>query len=146
MLVRSFRIPLGVHLYPLARAVGSIVLGLAALLGVLFVILGFLPDARLATIDLAVMGVANGIWSIVGIAWVQKVVASDMRGREMSVVMLASAGVMPFSYALAGWLADITLTLMFIVAGAIIINRGPILPHIVGPTVLAIMGVILLIV
>ncbi len=100
---------------------GSIVLGLAALLGVLFVTLGFLPDARLATIDLAVMGIANGIWSVVGIAWVQKVVPSDVRGRAMSVLMLASAGVMPFSYALAGWLADINLTLMFIIAGVIII-------------------------
>jgi MFS family permease len=100
---------------------GRTVLGLAALLGVLFVILGYLPDARLATIDLAVMGIANGIWSVVGIAWVQKVVASDMRGRAMSVLMLASAGVMPFSYALAGWLADINLTLMFNAAGAIIV-------------------------
>jgi hypothetical protein len=67
------------------------------------------------------MGIANGIWSVVGIAWVQKVVASDMRGRAMSVLMLASAGVMPFSYALAGWLADINLTLMFNAAGAIIV-------------------------
>jgi len=100
---------------------GRIVLGLAALLGVLFIVLGYLPDARLATIDLAVMGIANGIWSVVGIAWVQRVVASDMRGRAMSVVMLASAGVMPFSYALAGWLADINLTLMFNAAGVIIV-------------------------
>ncbi len=100
---------------------GPIVLGLATLLGVLFVILGFLPDAGLAMIDLAVMGIANGIWSVVGIAWVQKVVASDVRGRAMSVVMLAAVGVMPFSYALAGWLADINLTLMFTVAGVIVI-------------------------
>jgi len=43
------------------------------------------------------------------------------RGRAMSVVMLASAGIVPFSYALAGWLADVNLTLMFIIAGAIIL-------------------------
>jgi hypothetical protein len=39
----------------------------------------------------------------------------------MSVVMLASAGIVPFSYALAGWLADLNLTIMFIIAGAIIL-------------------------
>jgi hypothetical protein len=32
-----------------------------------------------------------------------------------------------------------------VLAAKIIINRGPILPHIVGPTILAIIGVILLI-
>ena len=100
---------------------GRIVLGLAALLGVLFITLGFLPTLYLVTLDLAIMGLANGFWSVLGIAWVQKVVPDEFRGRAMSVVMLASAGIVPFSYAIAGWLADVNLTLMFMSAGAIIL-------------------------
>jgi len=100
---------------------GGVVLGLAALLGVLFITLGFLPTLFLVTVDLALMGLANGYWSVLGIAWVQKVVPDEFRGRAMSVVMLASAGIVPFSYALAGWLADLNLTLMFIIAGAVIL-------------------------
>jgi len=101
---------------------GRIVLGLAVLMGVLFITLGFLPTLYLVVIDLAVMGLANGFWSVLGIAWVQKVVPDEFRGRAMSVVMLASAGIVPFSYALAGWLADVNLSLMFIIAGAIILS------------------------
>ncbi|NIO41575.1 MAG: hypothetical protein GTO41_16195, partial [Burkholderiales bacterium] len=70
---------------------GQIILGLAALLGVLFVALGFLPTLWLAMLDLALMGLVNGFWSVLGIAWVQKVVPDEFRGRAMSVVMLASA-------------------------------------------------------
>ena len=101
---------------------GRVVLGLAALLGILFITLGFLPNLVLVTIDLALMGLANGFWSVVGLAWVQKVVPDEFRGRAMSVVMLASAGIVPFSYALSGWLADLSLTLMFIIAGAVILS------------------------
>jgi len=100
---------------------GRIVLGLAALLGVLFITLGFLPSLFLVTLDLVIMGLANGFWSVLGIAWVQKIVPDEFRGRAMSVVMLASAGIVPFSYALAGWLADVNLTVMFIIAGVLIL-------------------------
>ena len=56
---------------------GRIVLGLAALLGVLFITLGFLPTLYSVTLDLAIMGLANGFWSVLGIAWVQKVVPDE---------------------------------------------------------------------
>jgi hypothetical protein len=45
-----------------------------------------------------------------------------MLGRVMSMVMLASLGLAPISYALAGALVDLHATLVFAVAGAIVLT------------------------
>ena len=42
-----------------------------------------------------------------------------MIGRVMSLVMFASVGVMPFSFAISGMLVDIHAPIMFVVAGSI---------------------------
>jgi hypothetical protein len=47
-----------------------------------------------------------------------------MLGRVMGVMMFAVAVLDPLSYALAGVLADINLTMLFVAGGAIMIITG----------------------
>jgi hypothetical protein len=65
------------------------------------------------------MGVGVGIFNIVLITWFQRETPSRMIGRVMSLLMFASVGVMPFSFAIAGMLVDIHAPIMFAVAGGI---------------------------
>jgi hypothetical protein len=44
-----------------------------------------------------------------------------MQGRVMSLVMLASMGLAPVSYAVSGAIADFNPTLLFLIAGGMIL-------------------------
>jgi hypothetical protein len=67
------------------------------------------------------MGLGGGFLNVRTIAWLQARVEPSMVGRVMSLVMLGSVGLAPLSYAVAGVLVDVHATLMFIVAGVIVI-------------------------
>jgi hypothetical protein len=47
-----------------------------------------------------------------------------MRGRVMSLVMLASLGMTPIAYAASGALADVNVTLLFLVCGGMMLATG----------------------
>jgi len=106
---------LGGHMRPRRR--GRLVMTVAALVPPVFILLAFLPNIAMAAGAIALIGVGSGFWSVVGTAWAQKLVTPEMRGRVMSMVMLASAGIVPFSYVAAGWLVDLGLNRLFVVAG-----------------------------
>jgi hypothetical protein len=44
-----------------------------------------------------------------------------MQGRVMSLVMLASMGLTPVAYAASGAIADVNTTLLFLIAGGMIL-------------------------
>ena len=46
---------------------------------------------------------------------------AEMRGRAMSLLMLAVVGLLPFSIAFAGILAQIGLPVLFVASGALVI-------------------------
>jgi hypothetical protein len=50
----------------------------------------------------------------------QKHITKEMIGRVMSVIVLAEVGLGPISNALAGALADLNLTALFVVAGGLL--------------------------
>ncbi|BAY46059.1 major facilitator transporter [Scytonema sp. HK-05] len=100
---------------------GVLMLSLASIQGLGLFLLSFIPNIILASITIAVLGLCSGCFTVVGITWIQKRTPPEMLGRVMSLGMLSSFGIAPFSYALAGVLADLNLTILFSVAGGIML-------------------------
>lgn len=106
---------------PRVANLGHVVLALGLVLGIGLAAIGFAPGVPIAFAVLAVMGLAGGFLNVRIIAWLQSRVDPSMIGRVMSLLMLAGLGLAPLSYAVAGALVDIHATLMFVVAGLIIV-------------------------
>lgn len=100
---------------------GVLMLSLASIQGFGLFLLSFIPNILLASVTIAVLGFCSGFFTVVGITWIQGRTPSEMLGRVMSLGMLSSFGIAPFSYALAGLLADLNLTILFSVAGSIML-------------------------
>lgn len=64
-----------------------------------------------------VIGLLAGFMNVHISAWVMQRIAPEVRGRVSSVLMLASFGIMPISFALAGFLVAWSLKYMFVLAG-----------------------------
>jgi hypothetical protein len=54
---------------------------------------------------IGIVGLASGAVNTFGISWLQRRTEPAMQGRVMSLVMLASIGLVPISYALSGAIA-----------------------------------------
>lgn len=100
----------------LSSAVVTSAMGLA--------LFGIMPSVLSASILSIFMGVVVGILNIVFMAWLQSEAPPHMMGRIMSLVMFASVGLMPVSFALSGALVDVHATLMFALAGALCLSGG----------------------
>jgi MFS family permease len=106
--------------YRLPR-IGVLMLSLASIQGLGLFLLSFAPNIILASITIAVLGCCSGFFTVVAITWIQKQTPPQLLGRVMSLGMLSSYGIAPFSYALAGLLADLNLTFLFGTAGGIML-------------------------
>jgi MFS family permease len=69
---------------------------------------------------LALMGMGAGFGNVTLITLTQKRVARDKLGRFMSLIALAEVGLTPISNALAGVMADLNVTAMYILAGGLL--------------------------
>jgi MFS family permease len=96
---------------------GPFLLGASAVIGLSVCSLGFLGNLGLVAAVLALMAVSATITNIQLSSWVQGRVEPAVRGRVLSVLMLAAVGLMPLSLAGAGFLAAWSLTGMFLLAG-----------------------------
>jgi MFS family permease len=103
------------------EALGTLLLVLALVLGVGLAVIGLAPSVPVAFAVLAVMGAGAGFLNVRIMAWLQARVEPSRIGRVMSLVMLGSVGLAPISYGIAGALVDVHATLMFLVAGAIVV-------------------------
>ena len=101
---------------------GTVLLSIACLLGVGLAAIGLAPTMVVAIAIMAPMAVLIGLVNVQYFSWLQLRVPDELRGRVMSLVMLASIGLAPVSLALAGALVDLgAATLMYAVAGAIVL-------------------------
>ncbi len=98
---------------------GLLLAFIGAALGIGLGILGIVPNVLAAVMLSIPMGIGVGVFNILLISWFQAEAPSHMIGRIMSLLMFASVGVMPFSFAIAGVLVDIYAPIMFAVAGGI---------------------------
>lgn len=103
------------------RRRGLVLAGMGILLGSSFSFMGVMPSTLAATALVAVQGLGGGFFNVVVPTWLQLRTDPRMLGRVMSLIMLASAGLSPFSFAIAGAVVERSVVLMFAVAGGIVV-------------------------
>jgi MFS family permease len=74
----------------------------------------------LATLDLFILGVLNGYLGILLITGLQRNTPKEMMGRLMSMILLASMGLMPLSQAISGAILKWNVTMLFLGAGVLL--------------------------
>ncbi len=89
-------------------------------MGAGIVVVGFVPTLLPAAVALGIAGIATGVVNTYGISWLQRRTDLEMQGRVMSLVMLASMGLSPVSYAVAGAIAQVSPTVLFVAAGGLV--------------------------
>jgi len=99
------------------RRRGILMLLVAAALGPCMASIGFVNRVWLLAGVLFVIGAMAALMNVHIGAWVFQRIAAEVRGRVASVLMLASIGTMPISFALAGFLVAWNLKLTFLLAG-----------------------------
>jgi hypothetical protein len=112
---------LGAGFFPPPERFGWLIVFICAWLGVGFVGVGLVPSLVPAALLMAFTGVGTGVTNTYAVSWLQRRTAPAMRGRVMSLVMLASMGLTPIAYAASGVIAEVNPTLLFLVAGGMIL-------------------------
>jgi MFS family permease len=112
---------LGAGFVPPPKRFGWLIVLLCVWLGLGMVAVGAMPSLVPAAILMAVTGVGTGVVNTYGVSWLQRRTDPAMQGRVMSLVMLASMGLTPVSYAASGAIAQVSPTLLFLIAGGMIL-------------------------
>lgn len=87
-------------------------------LGIGTAALGFVQQQWMAYGVVVLMGLGGGFVGVIAVSWLQEQTGAAMQGRMMGLLTFTSVALDPFSQAISGFLMDIDLTLMFVVAGA----------------------------
>ena len=109
---------------PVPKRFGWLVVAFCFWMGAGIAVVGALPSLLPATLTMGVTGIASGVINTYGVSWLQRRTDPAMQGRVMSLVVLASLGLTPVSYAVSGAIAELNPTLLFAVAGGIILVCG----------------------
>ena len=109
---------------PAPKRFGWLLVALSAWVGIGIAVVGTLPSLLPAAIAMGISGIATGVINTYGISWLQRRTDPAMQGRVMSLVMLASVGLTPVAYAVSGAIADVNPTLLFLLAGGMMLLCG----------------------
>jgi MFS family permease len=101
--------------------IGWLIIGVCAWIGAGIVVTGLVGSLIPAALTLALAGIATGLINTYGIAWLQRRTDPAMQGRVMSLVMMASIGLVPVSLAVSGAIADVNPTVLFLISGGLIL-------------------------
>jgi hypothetical protein len=103
------------------KRLGWLIIAVCAWIGAGIGAVGLLPALAPAAVVMAITGLAIGLINTYGISWLQRRTDQEMQGRVMSLVMLASTGLVPLAYVVSGAIAQASVTLLFLGAGGVII-------------------------
>jgi MFS family permease len=103
------------------KRMGWLIVAVCAWIGAGIAVIGVVPTLAPATAVLGLTGIATGVINTYGVSWLQRRTDPAMQGRVMSLVMLASVGLVPISLAVSGAIAEVNPTLLFLVAGGLIL-------------------------
>jgi hypothetical protein len=109
---------------PPPKRFGWLIVLLCVWLGAGVVAVGLLPSLPPAAAVMGLSGIATGVVNTYGISWLQRRTDRAMQGRVMSLVMLASMGLTPIAYAASGAIAQVNVTLLFAIAGGMMLLCG----------------------
>lgn len=82
--------------------------------------LGFITSTWVDFALLSLLGFGNGYIAILLFTWIQTCTPKNMLGRMMSLITFSSIGLSPISQALAGVITRWNLTLLFAMAGVLV--------------------------
>jgi MFS family permease len=102
------------------RRRGLVVVGVTVGFGLASLLLPFMPNLPAAIIVMLLASIGSGLINVFLVPWLQNRTDPAMFGRISSIFMLASIGLTPVAYAVAGWVASANLDALF-VSGAILI-------------------------
>jgi transmembrane secretion effector len=106
---------------PPPKRFGVAVVAACGWIGVCIIGIGLMPSLLPAIAVIAGAGLASGLINTYGMSWLQRRTDRAMQGRVMSLVFLASVGLVPVGNAVAGVLGEISPTLLFAAAGSLIV-------------------------
>ncbi len=106
---------------PPPKRFGWLIVGLCLWLGIGITGVGLVPSLVPAALLMGFSGVSTGVVNTYAVSWLQRRTDSAMQGRVMSLVMLASMGLTPVAYAASGVVANANPTLLFVIAGGMIL-------------------------
>jgi len=106
---------------PPPRHFGLLVAGACSWIGLGVIAVGLMPSLGPAVAVLALAAVASGLINTYGISWLQRRTDPSMQGRVMSLVFLASMGLVPLGNAISGAIAQANVTLLFVAAGSLMV-------------------------
>ncbi|OLD25132.1 MAG: hypothetical protein AUJ02_06020 [Chloroflexi bacterium 13_1_40CM_3_65_12] len=109
---------------PAPKRFGWMTVALCVWLGIGVAVVGVVPSLAPASVAMGLSGIATGVINTYGISWLQRRTDPSMQGRVMSLVMLASMGLTPVAYAASGAIADVNVTLLFLVSGGMMLACG----------------------
>ena len=104
------------------RLLSSVILVILATFGLVLLGLGWLNTTLIDIILMATIGIGNGYLGLVIFTWIQLRTPKDMLGRVMSMLMLASLGLVPLSQAISGAISKWNLTGLFVLAGILVLS------------------------
>lgn len=87
-------------------------------------VLAFAPNVWTAAAIVFPLGLGGGFTNIILVSWLQRRSDPKLVGRLMSLVMLGSTGLQPFSFVIAGALVDWHIKAMFVGAGCLMLLTG----------------------
>ena len=111
----------GAGVIPPPKRFGLLIVALCVWLGAGMTVVGLLPSLGPAAVVMALSGIGTGVVNTYGISWLQRRTDPGMQGRVMSLVMLASMGLTPVAYLISGVLAQANVTLLFLIAGGMML-------------------------
>ena len=103
---------------------GWLIVTLCVWLGLGLGAIGVMPSLVPATLLMGLSGIGTGVINTYGVSWLQRRTDPAMQGRVMSIVMLASMGLTPLSYAVSGAITEVNPTLLFLIAGGMMLACG----------------------
>lgn len=104
---------------PSPERLGTVLMVIWSFLGIGIFSFGFVNSIIFGVLITLFLGLGNGYVVILFITWLQERTPDVLLGRMMSLLMFASAGLIPVSTAITGALIEIDMTATFIGAGSL---------------------------
>ncbi len=111
----------GARSRPTGRTMRILLIGLLVAFGISIIVVGFVTSVWVDFGLMLLVGMGNGYIAIILFTWIQLRSPAAMLGRVISLLMLASAGLVPVSQAISGAVSTWNLTMLFVGAGGLLL-------------------------
>lgn len=103
---------------------GLMLAGVMTAIGALVMAIGGLRFLPVAAAVMCAIGVLAAFAQVLFFAWLQRRTSPEMQGRVQGIVMFSSVGLAPATMAAAGAIAQLDLSVLFLVSGGLVVLTG----------------------